>query len=280
MQQVIDEYGPDVIGWPEAYNPNEPGAVRAVLANLELAGYATNSVEYGDTDGRKDVHVLAGAARGPVLKQVEVLHLGPETSDGGVRRRVGRAALRFCLEQSSANQQKDDPPRELDVIIAHLDDRYEKTRLLQAQALLEQIAPGRPTVIIGDLNAMHGTGFMPWALRFAGRRAENRFLPVSNPGTPKPARWLSPEGVHWLAGRSVSVLRRLGGMAAGTTMQLFEDAGFTDADVSHRGTMPSRVALFQLDHVLYSAGVTVSDFTRVPTVGITDHRGLYAKATV
>jgi endonuclease/exonuclease/phosphatase family metal-dependent hydrolase len=122
---------------------------------------------------------------------------------------------------------------------------------------------GTPTVVAGDMNAMHGETAPAKLLRPARLVAER--LPAKDPVPGEKQSKLSRAG---------SLGQRLVRMADGSTLRALQEAGFSDADPEFQPTMPSRYPFVQLDHIFRDRDVQTdpSTFTVYPHNPAADHR--------
>lgn len=119
--------------------------------------------------------------------------------------------------------------RAINVIGLYLNDQLESNRVSQVHQLVDYLQPvaEEPTVLMGDFNAMH-----------------RRSIPARLLSSPTIGRLFEPITL------ANSTLPRLTRMANGTTMLGLEAAGFEDIEPYSLATMPSRLPLFQLDHIM------------------------------
>lgn len=123
------------------------------------------------------------------------------------------------------------------VASVYLNDQNRQLRMTQAQAVAAALRSGMPTVVMGDLNEMHGEKILSRVLSsFLARAA------FAN--------------IHW----QNDTLPRLAGMASGEVLAMFESLKLRDADPKMRPTMPSGRPLFQLDHLLVNPDFAVTKF--------------------
>lgn len=144
------------------------------------------------------------------------------------------------------------------MIGVHLDDRKETTRVEQTQALLAQIDPNKPTVIMGDMNSMHRDDPRAIALRMATPVVE--LLPQGEPGKPQSK-----------IARVGSLATRLTGMAEGGPIAVLEEAGYRDADAKRQATK----SFVQLDHIMVPEWMVTEDFVVQPMKGLSDHSAVF-----
>jgi len=220
----------DIVMLPEAFKARartESGRPAEILAlaseRLLDEGYDVHRVLYGDADNRKDSHGFALLTRlGGEADEVSTVELGS----------------RRTLQQYIANLS-------LTVTGVHLDDRRETTRLAQARALLEQSTDNQ--IILGDFNAMHGSVPLARKLRLV-RAMGASMLPVDPPVN----RTSLLGKMHYKA----TLANRLTGMADGTTMAMFEAAGYVDEDENRTPTKGP----VQLDRIISNTGLKVDDY--------------------
>lgn len=135
---------------------------------------------------------------------------------------------------------------------AHFDDRSELARLRMAEAFLDIVSNGLPTVLAGDLNSMH---------------FEDRIAKLLRSGTVRGLARIAPHP------RIRSLGTRLTEMATGSTMGVLESAGFTDADPNHEPTMTKAGLKVSLDHFMLRGDIYAVDFTNQAVPG-SDHRAI------
>lgn len=109
----------------------------------------------------------------------------------------------------------------VDIFTAYLDDASEETRLQQTDSLLEQVSPGVPTIIIGDLNTIDEID-LPEASKQIGDIFKKH-----------------PEVKSMESG-----LREM--MRGGVTRKLKEE-GFVDMGMGRGNTVPSKLFPIQID---------------------------------
>ncbi len=147
-------------------------------------------------------------------------------------------------------------------IASHFDDRSEDKRIAMVNALVEGIGKDERdweyVFVAGDLNAMHP---QDWRAKILGNRTAQII-----------ARHI-PESIKKLA-RFKSLATRLTEMAKGTTMRLFSDLGFVDADPRRQATMllAGKPAV-QLDHILHTPDLDAKRF-KAHTFAGSDHRAI------
>jgi len=161
------------------------------------------------------------------------------------------------------------PNTELRVVGTHPDDKNRQLRNASAQALVAYLQNrGGAQVLMGDLNDMH-----PDSRRAKSMRAIGRLVQVSEEDfyEKRTSEPLSATIRREVGGR----VTRLHGMSSGSSLEIYREAGYADADPHHRPTVHlGPLPVFQLDHIL-GKEVTFSDFTRHPRDG-SDHRPITA----
>lgn len=245
------EVAPSVAVFPEAYTEGEDRWLDFVQEDFDKAGYQVVHGLYEDHDARTDRHGL--------LTVVEKHLAVPESA------RLVRLAGRNAIAQSLI-----DPATEskVDFVGVHFNDRSEELRLLEVDALRNEVVDvERPTVLAGDMNAMHRESTYSakiTAARVISKLVDWRIMPIVDPGSVHDKLSLARIG---------SLGKRLSGMATGSVMEQLIAEGFQDADSRHRPTMPAGKPFAQLDHVMHTAHFTAQDFQVLPT-GSSDHRGI------
>lgn len=248
--EAIKQLDADLVVLPEAYLGEPAAGVDDYLRSL---GYSWHDTPYGDQDRdwSKEFNVEMPSLR--VLTRLGVTAV-EIVCFGGVRNLLALTVIEPETEQ------------ELLVVATHLDDRTEQSRNLQVEEIINYITKKQmPTVMLGDFNAMWPTG----RAKFLRSRAV-RFV------------------AHHISNAQFrSFATRVSEMAEGTVLpKLVERTGMRDADLRHHPTttpkmrdalfMPS-IRLLQIDHILHTPTVEVSDFL----IGIdhgSDHRSI--KATI
>ncbi|HET8709588.1 MAG TPA: endonuclease/exonuclease/phosphatase family protein [Candidatus Saccharimonadales bacterium] len=137
----------------------------------------------------------------------------------------------------------------------HADDRNAANRDESARAVVSYLSSEEPAFLCTDLNDMHPD-------LFVSRLVSSRFLGQTAPFVP-------------FAGHR-RILQRLHEMGTGTSLGIYNAAGLHDADMSRQPTMPAILPLFQLDHLLTTDDIRVSDFTVEPRSHNSDHRAISA----
>lgn len=219
------------------------------LETFRTLGYVAAHSLYDDDDGRLDRHgaLMLNRLSGARLRHSSVLRMH------------SRNALQWHYADPATNVV-------VRVAGAHLDDRREQRRLLQAVTLIESMkssdsaAEETPQIIAGDLNAMHGHNAKARLLRAVKPLAE--LLPTSEPGQ-----------LTSRTARIGSLATRLCGMADGSTLDFIEQMGFTDIDFRHRPTK----GFANLDHIFISAGLSSENFCVHDKHPYSDHRAISAK---
>jgi endonuclease/exonuclease/phosphatase family metal-dependent hydrolase len=215
--QTVQEHEPTAAVFSEAWHEGDERVLEHVVEKLEDFGYVVTPQLYEDAEARDDRHGMVGIVRSEAVDR-------PATAV----RLAGRNAIHLSMAD----------PRDgasIDFFGVHFNDRGERGRMEQAQALLDIVGDARPVIIGGDFNAMYHRGVWPRAL--AQTTPLSRHVPEINyaPG-------YKPPKVHHFLDR----LRRAGEMACGATLQAFSDVGFQDTHPAHRPT----VGPFNLDHIL------------------------------
>lgn len=245
----IKRLNADVVVLPEAYL-NAPA--QGVDEQLKAMGYSWYDTKYNDTLHDEDVKRWGY----PFMRVLYRLPLvSAETKRWGDIRTLPLITVR-------------DPEtgKEVTIIATHLDDLTEERRLEQASAVAAYLkTASTPVIMAGDFNAMWYKG---WQQFLTTKAAQSVFKTLPAP-------------------RIKDVLMRLSRMATGRVMMLLKEAGLREADPHLRPTttpkmrgmpgMPS-IRLAQIDHILFSPGVTVT----TPVIGAdkgSDHRSLYVKIT-
>jgi len=237
----------DIIVLPEAY-VNAPASGADEL--LKTMGYSWEDVRYDDKDREEEV-ARWGFPYMRVLWRIPVRSV--------TLQRWGDVRSLMTLVATDPETK-----REIQIIGTHLEDRSEALRLKQLDEIVPFIQASKfPVVMLGDFNAMwHEKGARILASRSVRQLA--RALPEGD--------------LH-------STATRLSDMATGKVMKrLRDEAGLHDSDRRHRPTttpkmrhmsfMPS-IRLAQIDHILASKEVKVSDF-RIRPDGGSDHRAISA----
>lgn len=244
LKQVF-EADPDVAVFPEAHREGQTHLLGDACNLLEdIGGYTIATTSYNDQDGRADRHGLFMVAKRELVRDTRIIQM------------AGRTALMFEVAER-------DSQKTMDIFGVHLDDRHEKTRRQQACSLLAAMREGVPTVVAGDMNALHGQTDRARRIRPASVVTE--FLPAKDP---------VPGVKQSKVSRMSSLLQRAVRMADGSTLRVLEEAGFEDADPEYRPTMPSKYPLLQLDHILYDKYVRTDPtaFMVHPHNPAADHR--------
>lgn len=245
----VDQQRPDILVLPEAYGEDKITYLANVEKALEREHYSFLHVLNNDADDRKDRHGTAVIYRSThdVLKAEAV-------------RLATRNALQLHMRDPETG-------RVVNVIGAHLDDRHEANRLVQAKAAIEGINPNLPSVFAGDCNSMNKRDWKRFAPLLFGKFIAPH-LPVKEPG--EKASKLERVG---------SLTQRLGEMATGDTVELFLDAGMREAGHYERTMMARGIPLFNLDH-MFVTQMDV-DFAGPDKVGgLSDHCRISADLSV
>lgn len=252
--ESIKELDADVVALSDAYwdgNPlhevNDPDQAETAKESLTKEGYESFAVRYdrpGHFPGR---HLL-------LLSRVS----------GGFDTVPAADSIAACITVPLEDDMA------LQVAGVHLDDQSEHVRVEQVKDLASNLETiSKPTVLMGDFNAMNGLHYRARLLRsFAGRSAA-RLSPDLEPRN-------DFEKTH---GRP-SKIERLVDMANGQTMKVLFDSLLRDADVRSQATIPDKQPLFALDHIMISPAVAVKSFTRHDKTGLSDHRPISARITV
>ncbi len=218
----------DIVFLPEAFDKNGP------IDNFDLAnklGYKILITEYEDatahTAEKQYIIVLSRIAA-----SLEVVRLNT------------RNALSASFQLDGKN---------VTITGVHFDDRSEDARIGMVNAFLDSSGQDTASVLIGDLNAMHG--------------GDLRARILSSPVARRLATEIS-------SNRARSLATRLTDMASGGVMKTLEQAGMKDADLHHRPTMlMGGLAVVQLDHLMYDDGLRVTSFQTHKLKG-SDHRAI------
>ena len=197
-------------------------------------------VEYGDADERKDTHCLVTAAHGSLGSPTEI-------------RAGGRSALRYKSPDGTVFVGY----HGLDRIRGGSSTDHTTARVHQAREILESIGDAS-ALVAGDLNEMYSPDAIAQRIRYAS--ILTRLLPYGEPGEP-----------HSKLARLGSLGTRLGAMARGEALRLYEEAGFLDADPAHEPTMRMWRIGVQLDHIVYRGRLSVGNFAVVPVGELSDH---------
>jgi endonuclease/exonuclease/phosphatase family metal-dependent hydrolase len=148
--------------------------------------------------------------------------------------------------------------QDITIVGTHFDDLSETSRQAMAAAALKLLDLSKPTVIMGDMNSMHGNTWQA-------------LLVESRPG-----RWALR---HMPTDFTKSLGERLYGMAAGTTQKMLSNSGLEDADPKRRSTFIYKFILFaQLDHIL-TANLNVLSFDN-HWLGGSDHKAISAEISL
>lgn len=141
----------------------------------------------------------------------------------------------------------------LNIISLYLNDQSESNRSGQIDDLLRYLDAytDEPVVLAGDFNAMHRQS------RIARALSSRAFEPIAK----LPIMNNTPA--------------RLQEMADGATMAILQEHGFVDADPEFMATMPSRLPLFQLDHIMtrdgYNTPLVATLPIAIPKPALSDH---------
>lgn len=157
----------------------------------------------------------------------------------------------------------------------HLDDRYPLERQRTVRELIAtETHPDTAlyaSIIMGDINEMYRHDSKGRIPRLLGK-AVNRFEVDFYDRTKRFQR---------VAGKVIRTCR----MAGGEALELFEQAGYHDADPTMQPTIGRRGIAFQLDHILGSKDVAFEDFTvhdvrNVAGRPLSDHVPITARAVL
>ncbi len=227
--EMMQRIGADVWVLSEALDINEDLLVRE---DFERDGFEVQIVDREITDTRGD-------------KMLVVLNrLGPKATKLALAHRQGASADISLASDGKA----------IRVVGAHFDDRREQSRLDMAQAFIDykNANPNVPTILAGDINAMHGDDDIAKLLQSRRVRLAAFLIPM-------------PRN---LDGRLVA-------MADGRTMALLEQADMQDADSLHQPTMHYPIIPgVQLDHIMHPSEVRATNFEAHATY--TNHRAITA----
>jgi endonuclease/exonuclease/phosphatase family metal-dependent hydrolase len=252
---VLREIGkqrPGAVVLSEAYREGKEQFLDDVVQEMDASGYHTVYGLYEDDDGREDRHGIMGLMRkdSAAAAQPKIISL------------VTRNAVHLPLLDTERSTET-----VIDFYGVHLDDRNEQRRMAQAEWLIGAAGLNSRVVIGGDMNALHHDDMRAKALR-AIRPIAKRMPSVE----PRPD--YTPPKLK----RIGSLASRLTDMATGSTLQLFEAAGFDDVDPDRQPTKGP----FNLDHILVKGPLVyfnqhtharppVSDQNKAP---LSDHRAI------
>jgi endonuclease/exonuclease/phosphatase family metal-dependent hydrolase len=247
----IREQSADIVLLVEAFDQAMGIAPHGTLA-LEALGYTSYDVPYNDAGPER----INPALSRPVMR---LLSRVPVEDIQHIRLGNLRNALIAKVTDLQTGQR-------IRLIGIHLDDRAESLRLEQLSDLIPIINNSElPTVMMGDYNAMHAEGVMAKLLRSWPIRVFARCLPTPS------LRDFSKRAI---------------GMAAGTTMSaIVSETNLHDVDRRHRPTATPKVRqhswlpsirMLDLDHMLVSDTILVSDFVIAKHDGGSDHRAISA----
>lgn len=244
---AIKKLDADILILPEAHNNLSLNNLK-VRTKLEAMGYKLHSVIYDDKlPSRPD----------DFYKSLSLMMLSklPIEKFETIRLADYRNAILAIIKDPETN-------KKIRIIGLHLDDRSEETRINQVKDLSTIINSSKnPTIIMGDLNAMHGDDFWP------AKILRNKFIRVMT---------------HFMF-KNLSL--RATEMARGEALKLLQSStNLTDADSKHQPTttpkirgyeyMPS-IRLMQIDHIFASPEIKISNFQISPDGGA-DHRAISA----
>ena len=239
-QNSLVEVGADVIVVPEAAS-EKSGIAASTERAFTNAGYQLYRVLYNDDDGRADRHCLAMAVKTEL--------------DNRVRVNSARLAGRSALFLTMIGGQK--------IMGVHFDERNEHRRQLQAARAIANV--GHSAIIAGDYGSAEATGLTSSLLRL--------IQPLTH-GIETDA------GAKLCKRRPLQAIRTLGQMADGTTLRLFQENGFQDADPTHTPTFRHGPLNLQLDHIQYRGDISLVEPATAETVGISNHRRVRASFMV
>lgn len=247
----IKQLNADIIFMPESYDANRPIDIHIAKA-LKSMHYTAFDVPYEEGGNRPELEYMS-----PYLRLMSRI---PITDFKIFRLGTLRNAL-ICIVKDPETKQK------VRIIGIHLDDRSEALRLSEMPDLMSVInSSNLPTVMVGDYNSMNGSTRKARILR-------SRFV-----------RWLSNHLIPHKEVRSYAI--RATEMATGSILcRLESETGLHDVDSAHKPTttpklrtlswMPS-VRLIDIDHMLVSDSVKVTDFIIAKHDGGSDHRSISA----
>ena len=143
----------------------------------------------------------------------------------------------------------------LQIANVYLDDMSEEVRINSIRALVNELEPDMPTILVGDFNAlrpdMKGASFSNKAKNIA---VKSLAIALSK---------RSPLGI------AVTEMNKR------TAIPLIESYGFQDADsLKKMPTAPARLPIFGVDYVFSNGLVNISDYRVHPDTGASDHRPL------
>lgn len=218
--QVVQEQRPDTAIFSEAWREGKDKLLDNVLDDLDRGGYTVAYGLYEDNDGRQDRHGIIGIVRSELVADQK-----PQLISLGSRNAVHMPVVNRATGGETV----------CDFFGVHLDDRSEQRRLDQAIRLIAVAHFSGQVVVGGDLNAMHRADPRAKALRFVRPIAKR--MPTVEP---------RPDFKPPKLKRIGSLASRLTDMATGTTLGLFEEAGFRDTDMHRKPTKGP----FNIDHIL------------------------------
>jgi endonuclease/exonuclease/phosphatase family metal-dependent hydrolase len=251
LVETIRSLDKDIVVLSDAYwlqnplHPVMPEVAQAAVRRFKDDGYHVSQVEYDDNYlwPERYMTVLSRLA----VTEDEAVKLG------------GRNGVKLTVQ---------DPDAEVNVRLvgAHFYDREEAWRLTQTRDMLAQFDLSEPTILAGDLNAMHGKGRARW-LRSGPMRALAGRLPH-----PEPRHKMEAE-----LGR-LNEAERLADMASGLTLRWLGRAGLHEVDRRRRSTIfKGSFPVAQLDHILATDHFTASNFQVHDTAPkLSDHRPISA----
>lgn len=151
----------------------------------------------------------------------------------------------------------------ISIVSLYLNDQTEMNRMVQTQELLTHLSTyeSDAVALVGDFNAMHSSAPIARLLGVRPTRGILQKLPLMNGALP-----------------------RLTQMADGIVMRTLEANRFIDADPTQHPTMPSRMPLFQLDHIMYRESEDIAVSATLPThdgsPDLSDHLRLTSTLTL
>lgn len=253
---------PDAFFVSEAFP--EAGTITPAVAEL-FPAHAMVVFDNDDCDDRRDRH------RNVLLVKPERLVEAPS-----IERLGGRNGIRTWLRVGASA---------IEGYFAHLLDRPQSEREVQAAVLSEELYDAPSAFVMGDLNVVGGHSWLTWLLRRPRVKWIVNKLPATDPGEMVPGIH-APGIVGRVLTRGSQALHRLGSLAQ-RTVAMAEDswrsplrvlgrAGFEDVDYTHqatkwiRGPFGIKLIGLPLDHALVKRA-DIEDFAVLPTNGLSDH---------
>lgn len=141
-------------------------------------------------------------------------------------------------------------------IAAHFDDRNESLRQSMVHSLVENLDTNNPSILMGDLNALHANSW--------------------------PARLLQTDVARLIANLSITkhmklITNRAIEMSDGSVMRDLVDLGLRDADIHHNSTYKLGFITFgQLDHIMVAKLGVVDGSFKVNNFRGSDHKAISA----